>query len=136
VDVTRAVITQILPRVQVADSGCWLWTGAKLPKGYGRVVSGGRHFVAHRLTYAWMFGAIPEGCQIDHVCRNPSCVRPSHLEAVSPQENRARQTAAQGDVCRKGHPYVGRNLIQRKKQRACRECINDSARARRANKNR
>lgn len=71
-------------KVQVDPSGCWLWTGSKLPTGYGR----SSHFgYAHRTSYEAVKGPISEGLQIDHICRVPACVNPDHLEAVTPKEN-------------------------------------------------
>jgi hypothetical protein len=73
---------------KVDKSGdCWLWTAAKLPKGYGRFGLNGSVVLAHRMSYALTHGEIPAGHHVDHACYNPSCVRPSHLRAVTPKEN-------------------------------------------------
>lgn len=37
--------------------------------------------------YEQEVGPIPEGLAIDHLCRQTSCVRPDHLEAVTYAEN-------------------------------------------------
>lgn len=136
-----------LSRVQKTDS-CWLWQGVKDGSGYGRFV-----VPAHRLLYALLVGAIPEGFQIDHKCRVPHCVNPDHLEAVTPQENTVRGLIARGKYnpesrprvsnpgvgsdwraklthCKNGHPFSGDNLYIRKsnKQRCCRKCQREKIR--------
>lgn len=67
---------------------CWLWLGAYAGKyHYGRFVYRGVTYSAHRMAYELERGPIVEGMTIDHLCNNPSCVRPRHLEVVTLQEN-------------------------------------------------
>lgn len=72
---------------------CWIWTAARIPKGYGRFAAWSRRnerrcVYAHRYSYEMHHGEeIPEGKHIDHMCGEPSCVRPSHLQLVTPSEN-------------------------------------------------
>ena len=68
-------------------SGCWLWKGFKDQKGYGKFWFRQRAWWAHRWSYAMFVGSIPEGETIDHECRNPECVRPSHLRPMTRSEN-------------------------------------------------
>lgn len=83
--------------------GCWLWT-AYAYRGYGRFVIGGKVRQAHRVAYECATGPIPDGYQIDHLCRNPSCVNPSHLEAVPRLVNVQRGLkGVLHTVCSKGH---------------------------------
>lgn len=70
-------------------TGCWNWTGA-LTKGYGRIKVGGRTRIAHRVVYERLVGPIPEGLHLDHLCVNPRCIRPEHLEPVTTRENNRR----------------------------------------------
>lgn len=67
-------------------SECWLWKGPHTG-GYGRVSIDSKVTLAHRFSYEIHKGPIPDGFQIDHLCRNPSYVRPDHLEAVTRTEN-------------------------------------------------
>ena len=71
-------------------SGCWLWQGEQ-DKGYGRVSYEGRGWFAHRLAYQFLWGGIPAGKQLDHLCCRRNCVYPWHLEPVTNEENNRRK---------------------------------------------
>ena len=82
---------------------CHVWTGPDNGKGYGKYCADGRSLYAHRLVYESAFGSIPHGYHIDHICRNRSCVRLDHLEAVTPEENDRRAGHRDGSTCCRGH---------------------------------
>lgn len=65
------------------EDGCWIWTGSKNKKGYGHIEVGIKLKSAHRIMYELHVGVIPLNHDIHHKCNNPSCVRPTHLEAVT-----------------------------------------------------
>ena len=69
--------------------GCHVWTAAKDADGYGRYWLGERAVAAHRFAYERTKGIIPEGMQVDHICRGRACVNPDHLQLVTPQQNAA-----------------------------------------------
>lgn len=69
------------------ETGCWEWQRSKNPKGYGNLTIDGERWPAHRWYYTQHVGPIPEGMQLDHLCRNPSCVNPDHLEPVTHAQN-------------------------------------------------
>src|SRR5206468_10048134 len=74
-------------------SGCWIWTGQRTPLGYGQYsVSRGPGMPsltrgAHVVMYESLRGPVPEGLELDHTCRMPSCVNPNHLDAITHREN-------------------------------------------------
>lgn len=109
---------------------CWRWIGSHGEQGYGQLRVGegvGRLVKAHRLSYALNVGRIPEGREIDHLCRVTSCVNPGHLEPVTHQENIRRAWAAH-PACHRGHAWTPANTYEgiRKStgrpRRRCRQC--------------
>lgn len=112
--------------------GCWLWTARTL-EGYGLFAATPTLTVrAHRWSYEQFVGPIPEGLVIDHLCRNPSCVNPDHLEPVTRLENARRGLkGALRTHCKYGHPLDDANTYHaRGNRRVCRTCQNDVKRRR------
>ncbi|KQQ98042.1 hypothetical protein ASF74_15020 [Arthrobacter sp. Leaf145] len=79
-------ITRFWSRV-IKTEDCWNWTGKPMSGGYGRILFNGKDSPAHRVAYELECGPIPAGLEIDHVCHNRICVRPSHLRAVTRKQN-------------------------------------------------
>lgn len=80
-------------KVEKTDT-CWLWTAGTNGCGYGRFWFDGRFVYAHRWAYEQVHDTIASGLVLDHLCRNPSCVRPDHLEAVTESTNVLRGGAS------------------------------------------
>lgn len=116
---------------------CWNWIGSKTFDGYGRFWSKNETILAHRFIYKIKKGKIPKGLTLDHLCRNPSCVNPDHLEPVTQQENVLRGIGitaqnAKKTHCKRGHKLKGDNLyIKPNKDRICRICKNNEQKNRR-----
>lgn len=106
---------------------CWIWTGPRT-QDYGRTFLDGRLQGVHRWAYERFVDVIPQGFEIDHLCRTPPCVNPSHLEAVTKAENGRRGESPYAKNARKthcvhGHPFDEANTeINRAGHRRCRTC--------------
>lgn len=103
--------------------GCWTWLSARDRHGYGRIgLTNGRAVLAHRVAYELVIGPIPSGMVLDHLCRNPPCVNPAHLEVVTQAEN-MRRAAAAITHCPRGHAYDEANTYRNPSgDRICRTC--------------
>jgi hypothetical protein len=107
---------------------CWLWTGGKTMSGYGVFYDDGRQRMAYRYAYERFVGPIPDGLEIDHVCRVRACVNPAHLDVVTHRENmlRGNTTVAANAAkthCLRGHPFDLLNTrLTPSGKRRCRIC--------------
>ena len=116
-------------------NGCRIWTASKTLNGYGTLRSGGKNtktISAHRWAYEQIHGPVPEGLELDHLCRHRDCVEVKHLEAVTHQENLRRGTGHGSEShCPSGHPYDTDNTSFNRGARRCKTCHRQEAARRR-----
>ncbi len=105
------ILARFMAKVNKTET-CWLWTACVGADGYGYFWVGGRPTgrmeSAHRISYGLFVGEIPNGLQIDHLCRVRECVRPDHMEVVTSYENWLRgeqegASSARTGICKHGH---------------------------------
>lgn len=115
------------------DTGCWFWAASLDGRGYGQfVIKRGKIVRAHRLSYEIFVGPIPEGLDLDHLCREPRCVNPDHLEPVTRAENvrrglsvtKRKHQALSLTHCPNGHEYAihGTTYFHKSRNRSSRKC--------------
>jgi HNH endonuclease len=137
--IVKAAQAYIEDRVAIEPNcGCWLWLPSLGSHGYGnasfQALIPSRATVAHRLSYVAFKGDIPEGYEVDHLCRVKSCVNPEHLQAVPHFVNSWRawgeypeRLATRESGCPRGHgPYSAG------KRHYCKQCNRDRNAAYRA----
>lgn len=88
-------LERMLPHID-AVGPCWEWQRARSPLGYGRLRFQGRYWFVHRLMWVLLVGPIPDGLELDHLCFNPCCCNPDHLEPVTHAENLRRRRITGG----------------------------------------
>ena len=114
-----------------SDYPCYKWPGYITGMGYGQLGTKkklGKNISAHRLVWEATNGPIPHGLSLDHLCRNPACVNPHHLEPVTHKENCLRGVGitainSKKTHCKTGHPFDEDNTgYQKSGKRYCKEC--------------
>lgn len=127
---------RIRSRIRITETGCWEWMGERrttktrgYESSYGRIWLGRKRVEStHRHVYALLKGPISEGLVLDHLCRNPPCCNPAHLEAVTSDENNRRGMSpaainARKTHCNHGHPFTPDNTgTDARGDRYCRAC--------------
>lgn len=127
------MLTYIFSNIQISTEHfyrgepCWWWQGKLNADGYGSIMQKGIHYGIYRFIYQLFVEIIPPELHCDHLCRNPPCCNPLHIEPVTPGENMLRGISVQAKNaqkihCKRGHPLSGSNLLVRKDGRECREC--------------
>jgi hypothetical protein len=119
------------------EGECWIWTGSLRDDGGGQFRLNGRTRKAYQVSFEALVGSIPEGLELDHLCRNRACVNPTHLEPVTHRVNmlRGRTVAAAHAAkthCPAGHPYDETNTRRYRGERRCRACKRERSQRRRS----
>ena len=120
-----SLVDRLTSRIEVQPNGCWEWTGWRNTANYGYLSVDGRDQCAHRVLFELVVGRpIIDGLELDHLCVNPPCVNPAHLEEVTHAENQRRIRDRQLACRRAGHDWTDpRNVRVRKNgRRYCAEC--------------
>ena len=118
---------QRLKNFSINKNNCWIWNGYRRGR-YGSIFAYGKNHPVHRFSYEMFVGKIPDGLTLDHLCREPFCINPNHLEPVTMRENILRGTSivainSQKTHCLRGHFFSQENTyIKRGGQRLCRTC--------------
>jgi hypothetical protein len=107
---------------EVESTGCWSWVAGHQKDGYGSYRLSGQSRLAHRVAYEALIGPVPQGLQIDHLCRNRTCVNPAHLEPVTARENTLRGVSIQAANARKTACPYGHQYTSRGGRRVCKPC--------------
>lgn len=112
-----------------ALTGCWLFPKSHLPNGYAYVRPAGaaQAEYVHRWMYTIHKGPIPQGLEIDHLCRTRCCCNPDHLEAVTKKVNTGRGYSPAGlnsrkTHCKYGHEFNAENSYTYPNGRYCKIC--------------
>lgn len=122
---------RILHGSEVSPTGCWEWRRSKTADGYGVIKIGGRTRRAHVVSYEESNGPVPDGIQLDHLCRVRHCVNPDHLEPVSHLDNVRRGIVGdQGrrGTCKRGHSlaeFGERRVSRGRETTGCGQCRRD-----------
>lgn len=120
---------------------CWLWARAIDANGYGVIGWSEnrkpKRFYVHRVVYDSLVGPIPEGLQLDHLCRVRHCINPSHLEPVTCLINTKRganpkMVAHKNGTCVKGHDKSNFYIRKNGKTAYCKICKLDRLKERAA----
>jgi len=69
------------------ESGCLLYMGRLDEAGYARISCQGKNRIGSDAVYEMVYGPIPEGYEVDHICHNRRCVEPSHLRLLTHRQN-------------------------------------------------
>tara|TARA_R110000772_G_scaffold268452_1_gene395580 strand:+ start:23196 stop:23504 length:309 start_codon:yes stop_codon:yes gene_type:complete len=77
----------------LTPEGCWVFLGYKCRDGYGSMKLDGKRQLAHRVSFAELKGEIPSGHDVDHQCKNRSCINPDHLVSKEWRQHRAETNA-------------------------------------------
>lgn len=134
-------LENLFKKINVTESGCWEWTGAK-SRGYGvfkiRAIRASA-LMAHRLCYELVHGKVDDALDVHHKvedgCIGPACCNPDHLKPIARKEHLVGYTpnsvAAKyrnAKACYRGHEYTIETMrMSPKGVRRCLVCEREKA---------
>lgn len=127
----RNTVESILSRLVICEpsalpTGCWEWSGGRSWLGYGVVCYQGKKRPVHVFVYEHFVGPVPEGLELDHLCRNRACGNFEHVEPVTHLENVRRGAGPpqrHWTHCSRGHEFSSDNIyVDPLGRRNCRTC--------------
>lgn len=122
----KNTVEDVLHSIILREDGCWDTAREPGADGYRQISISGVNWYVHKLVYEVLRGTVPDGLDLDHLCRYRGCCNPDHLEPVTRQINcRRGQTGlnmSSKTHCPKGHPYSDQNTYLYRGSRSCREC--------------
>lgn len=121
------LISRVVETPGPLDTPCWITNCRTTKRGYAMIDQGDRSHRVHRVTYEASRGPVPQGLELDHLCRVRACCNPQHLEAVTHQENMRRAFEATGTGtyathCLAGHEFTPATTLPNHGGRSCRVC--------------
>jgi len=87
IDFQKRIEEKLQQYIPITESGCHIWLGGVDKDGYGKIQNNKKHLRAHRVSYEFYVGIIPEGMLVRHTCDIPSCINPTHLLVGTPRDN-------------------------------------------------
>lgn len=105
---------------------CWKWGGFLRKQDSRPIMYKNRY--AYRVMYEAARGAIPSGVVCHHLCENPWCVNPWHIEVITQSEHlqryniHANHRERRKTHCVHGHPFDETNTVHTATQRVCKTC--------------
>jgi hypothetical protein len=139
----KSQVAKFMSRIEIADSGCWIWTGSKTKDGYGKLALYNPKppsQLAHRMAYFWVFGTLPS-LGLDHiVCDNEGCANPYHVTPATAKDNTLRGNNAAANnarktCCKRGHPFTHEMFNGVRWTRFCYVCYQEKLAKSRIRKN-
>lgn len=100
--------------------GCWLWLEGTTKVGYGKFSLKGKAVSAHRASYQFFKGEIPEGLNVNHKCGHSLCVNPKHLYVGTQAENIADKVKHGTHISGAKHYLYGRQFPKHTREAALR----------------
>lgn len=131
-------------KIYSPSTPCWISEYSTDTQGYAMKRINGKLKGLHRVIFEALHGPVPDGLELDHLCRTRACVNPAHLEPVTHKVNALRGVgvsaiAASKTHCKKGHILGGDNQYHSPSfmnNRACKTCIKERNRIYQARKRR